>query len=89
MSDQMPERWQPRPPERNPSPTLSDEERTQWLAQQVDTQLRDGWQIESRTEHVATFRKGQPVNHVLHLLLSVFTLGLWLPVWVLVAIFGD
>ena len=26
------------------------------------------------------------VNHALHLILSVFTLGLWLPVWLIVAI---
>ena len=30
----------------------------------------------------------KPVNHILHLLLSVVTLGLWLPVWLLVGIFG-
>lgn len=27
------------------------------------------------------------VNHILHLLLSVITMGLWIPVWILIAIF--
>lgn len=31
----------------------------------------------------------QTPNHVLHLLLSVVTAGLWLPVWFLVALFGS
>jgi hypothetical protein len=31
---------------------------------------------------------GEPVNHVAHLLASVFLCGLWLPVWLLIAIFG-
>lgn len=31
----------------------------------------------------------QTPNHVLHLLLSVVTAGLWLPVWFLVTIFGS
>ena len=29
-----------------------------------------------------------PVNHVLHLLVTVLLLGLWLPVWLLIAITG-
>ncbi len=28
------------------------------------------------------------MNHILHLLLSVFTLGLWIPVWILLALTG-
>lgn len=28
----------------------------------------------------------RPVNHVLHLLATVFLCGLWLPVWILVAL---
>lgn len=32
--------------------------------------------------------KGHRLNHVLHLLLSIVTLGLWLIVWILLASFG-
>jgi hypothetical protein len=30
----------------------------------------------------------QTPNHVLHLLLSIVTAGLWIPVWLLVLLFG-
>lgn len=36
------------------------------------------------SKHVMVRRKG--TNHVLHLLLSFFTLGLWIIVWILVSI---
>ena len=35
-------------------------------------------------KQVVVFRKG--TNHILHLLLSIFTAGLWLIVWIGVAI---
>jgi hypothetical protein len=31
----------------------------------------------------------QTPNHILHLLLSVFTAGFWIPVWILVILFGS
>ena len=31
---------------------------------------------------------GRGTNHALHAVLTLLTLGLWLPVWILVAIFG-
>ena len=42
--------------------------------------------IEVQTAEVDQLTKGHSVNHSLHLLLSVFTLGLWLPVWLVVAL---
>ena len=53
---------------------------------QVAKLLRSGYHIEVQTAEVTQLTKGHPVNHILHLLLSVFTLGLWLPVWLLVAL---
>lgn len=32
--------------------------------------------------------KGKPTNHVLHLILSIITLGVWIPVWICVVIFA-
>jgi hypothetical protein len=32
--------------------------------------------------------QGKPVNHVLHLLVTVLLCGLWLPVWIVVALDG-
>jgi hypothetical protein len=55
----QPERWEPRPPEQVPTHPLSDDERRAWLAQQVDEYVRHGWQIESRTENLASLRFGR------------------------------
>lgn len=30
----------------------------------------------------------RPANHVLHLLLTIFTFGLWTPVWIIMACVG-
>jgi len=53
---------------------------------QVAKLLRSGYHIETQTDEMTQLVKGHPVNHILHLLLSVFTFGLWLPVWLLVAL---
>lgn len=42
----------------------------------------------NRTPTTAAIMVGQPVNHVLHLLASVFLCGLWIPVWILIAATG-
>ena len=54
----------------------------------VNEQLRKGWRIESQTGDQTVLVKGNRPSHVLHLLLSVFTLGIWLPIWVLISAFG-
>ncbi len=46
-----------------------------------------GYAVESQTPTMSVVTKGKKPNHVLHLLLSVVTLGLWLPVWLCLAIF--
>ena len=81
-----PEWWrQPQPPA--PAP-MSDDERKAWLAQQVDSHLRAGWEVESQTAHVATLRRGHRINHLLHLILTLVTCGIWAVVWTGLAIFG-
>ncbi len=37
-------------------------------------------------QQILTAKRIHKTNHVLHLLLSVFTGGLWIPVWILTAI---
>jgi hypothetical protein len=32
--------------------------------------------------------KGHRPNHILHLILSIITLGIWVPVWICITIFG-
>lgn len=67
---------------------LSDDERKAWLAQQVDEHLRYGWQIESRTDNLASLRRGKPINHVLHLILTLLTCFAWALVWIGLVIFA-
>ena len=43
---------------------------------------------ESQTDYHVVIVRGHRPNHVLHLLLSIVTLGLWIPVWILLSIFG-
>lgn len=49
---------------------------------------KDGWRVESQTDFQAVLVKGRRPNHLLHLVLSVLTLGLWLIVWAALAILG-
>ncbi len=47
-----------------------------------------GARIENQSAFQAIIVEGRPINHILHLLLSIFTLGLWLLIWIVLAIFG-
>lgn len=59
--------------------------REQTFDLQLSSYLSKGWRIESRTAYTAVLVKGQRVNHILHLLLSLVTVGLWIPVWIFLA----
>jgi Na+-transporting NADH:ubiquinone oxidoreductase subunit NqrC len=50
--------------------------------------VRKGYAVESRSETQVVMVKGHPTNHILHLILSIVTAGLWLPVWALVSLTG-
>lgn len=54
----------------------------------VDHYVGRGWRVESRTEHQVVLAKGQRPNHLLHFFLTIFTLGLWALVWLMVSAFG-
>lgn len=49
---------------------------------------RSGWRLEGAYGNTATMASGQPPNHVLHLILSLLSCGLWIPVWVIAAARG-
>ena len=42
--------------------------------------------MESQSDYSAVIRYGKPVNHVLHLILTLITLGIWVIVWIIVAV---
>jgi Helix-hairpin-helix motif len=58
------------------------------LGNAIMRQVSLGWRIESQVDNQAVMATGGEVNHVLHLLLSVVTCGVWLPVWVILGVTG-
>lgn len=67
---------------------ISPERRRAILSEQIQEQARHGYRIESESEFQAVMVKGHRPNHILHLLLTVLTLGLWVVVWISVVIWG-
>jgi hypothetical protein len=67
----------------------SAEARKQTLFNAVQSELRAGWQVESRSDYHATLAKAKNHSHGLHLFLSIITFGLWaLFVWLPLSVFG-
>jgi len=59
----------------------------QQLAATVAWHVSRGWRVESAPmPGQVVVVHGRPCNHILHLLLTVFTFGLWGLVWLLVAV---
>lgn len=58
----------------------------------MQQRLRDltfhGYRVEVADGPRAIVYTGDPINHVVHAILTVFTCGLWLPVWILIMMFG-
>jgi hypothetical protein len=66
----------------------AEREAGQTLEQRAASYVRRGWTVESHLPGQVVLTYGKPVNHVLHLLLSVLTLGLWLIAWIILAATG-
>jgi hypothetical protein len=73
---------QPQPSIPAPEPI----DRSRALAIAIGQHVTQGWRVESQSAYDAILVKGQRPNHVLHLLLTVFTVGLWAIVWLIVAL---
>ena len=58
------------------------------LAQRVASFTGSGWRVESHTDFQVVLVKGRRPNHLLHLILTVLTLGLWAFVWLALVLFG-
>lgn len=71
-----------------PVQTKTAEERKALLAQTVSGQITQGSRVESQSDFQAVLVNGAPVNHTLHLILSIVTCGLWIFVWGGLAIWG-
>ena len=70
------------------SVVLSNEERKLKLARVLAVEANNGWRVESQTEYTAVlyYGKGGKINHILHLLLSLITFGIWLIVWIIIGL---
>lgn len=55
------------------------------LNQAVIRELTTGARIQTQGDFYVVLLRGHGVNNILHLLLTVFTAGLWLPIWLIVA----
>jgi Glyoxalase-like domain len=67
---------------------LSADQRKATLDRTLQIQEAQGWRIEARSDFQATIAKGKPLNNMLHLLLTIVTLGIWGIVWASLAITG-
>lgn len=62
------------------------DERRSALAQRLAFLGREGWRVESQSDFQAVVTKTSRPNHVLHFVLTILTAGLWLPVWIVLAL---
>ena len=67
---------------------MTADQRKATLDRTLQLQGAQGWRIETRSDFQATIAKGNRLNNTLHLLLTIFTVGLWGIVWICLAIFG-
>jgi hypothetical protein len=64
------------------------EQRKEALARQIQTVAAQGYRIETQSDFQAIAVRGKPVNHVVHGIASLVTLGLWLIPWLIIAVAG-
>ena len=68
--------------------SLPIEERRQRLQAVVQAEVLRGARIESQTDTLVVIVHGRRVNHLLHFLIGIFTIGAWWFVWLLLVILG-
>lgn len=67
---------------------VPDDERRNILAQQIQMSAARGLRVENQDRYQAILVEGQPVNHVLHAILTLATCGIWGIVWAVIAATG-
>ncbi len=75
----------------NPSSNMSEadgETKKKNLAMAIQREVAAGQRVESQSDLNAILVSGKPVNHVLHLILSLVTCGAWAIVWIVLAFVG-
>lgn len=64
----------------------SDTERKSLLEQQIISYVSRGWRLDTQTDFAAVLSSGKRLNHILHLLLSIVTFGIWIIFWIVMGI---
>jgi hypothetical protein len=66
---------------------LDSEQRKRLLDEAVSASSLLGWDVHGRSDYQAVLiRPAGKVNHILHLILTLLTAGLWLFVWVILVL---
>jgi len=66
----------------------TDADRTAILAGELHDQVASGARVESQGHFQAVVVRGRRANHLLHFLISLVTLGIWSPVWIVITAVG-
>ncbi|MCO5970295.1 helix-hairpin-helix domain-containing protein [Actinoallomurus soli] len=69
-------------------PTLPPEQIRAILNSAIMRQASLGWRVQAQSDVQAVMASGGQVNHALHLVITLLLCGLWLPVWIILAITG-
>ncbi len=76
------------PPSQFSTTPVADDERRNILAQQIQASAVRGLRVENQDRFQAILIEGQPVNHVLHAILTLGTCGLWGIAWIILVATG-
>jgi len=72
-----------------PTPeTLTPDRRKAILAGRIQTLVGNGHRVESQSDYQVILVEGKRPNHLLHFFISILTIGLWVFVWIGLAVFG-
>lgn len=63
-------------------------QRSEILNRAIIGYTSQGWRVASQSQTQAQLVKGKNHSHLLHLILTLLTVGLWLVVWIPLALFG-
>ena len=66
----------------------TDEQRKEIMTRYVTKEVARGGRVELHSDFDTVLSFGKRPNHILHLLLSLITGGIWLIVWVLIVVGG-
>jgi hypothetical protein len=64
----------------------SDAERKSLLEKQIISHVSRGWRLDTQADFAAVLSSGKRLNHILHLLLSIVTFGIWIIFWIVMGL---